>query len=77
MEEWVGGHIDSAYVLKSCEQTRKRNHLYIVTEFIEGQTLVPWMQNNPKPDMETVRGIVEQMPKGSAVFIDRRCCIRI
>ncbi len=68
MEEWVGRRIDSAYVLKSCEQTRKRNYLYIVTEFIEGQTLVQWMQDNPKPDMETVRGIVEQIAKGLGSF---------
>ena len=68
MEEWVGRRIDSAYVLKSCEQTRKRNYLYIVTEFIEGQTLVQWMQDNPRPDMETVRGIVEQIAKGLGSF---------
>ena len=68
MEEWVGRRIDSAYVLKSCEQTRKRNYLYIVTEFIEGQTLAQWMQDNPKPDMETVRGIVEQIAKGLGSF---------
>ena len=68
MEEWVGRRVDSAYVLKSCEQTRKRNYLYIVTEFIEGQTLVQWMQDNPKPDMETVRGIVEQIAKGLGSF---------
>ena len=68
MEEWVGRRIDSAYVLKSCEQTRKRNYLYIITEFIEGQTLVQWMQDNPKPNMETVRGIVEQIAKGLGSF---------
>lgn len=68
MEEWVGRRVDSAYVLKSCEQTRKRNYLYIVTEFIEGQTLAQWMRDNPKPDMETVRGIVEQIAKGLGSF---------
>jgi len=68
MEEWVGRRIDSAYVLKSCEQTRKRNYLYIVTEFIEGQTLEQWMQDNPRPNMEMVRGIVEQIAKGLNSF---------
>jgi len=68
MEEWVGRRIDSAYVLKSCEQTRKRNYLYIVTEYIEGQTLMQWMRDNPKPDMETVRAIVEQIAKGLGSF---------
>jgi len=37
-------------------------------EFIEGQTLTQWMRDNPKPDMATVRGIVEQIAKGLLAF---------
>jgi serine/threonine protein phosphatase PrpC/predicted Ser/Thr protein kinase len=68
MEEWIARRINSAYVLKPCSQTRKRNHLYIVTEYIEGQTLTQWMIDHPKPDVETVRGIVEQIAKGLLAF---------
>ncbi|RFA26782.1 protein kinase [Alkalilimnicola ehrlichii] len=68
MEEWIARRINSPYVLKPCEQTRKRSHLYIVTEYIEGQTLAQWMIDNPKPDLETVRGIVEQIAKGLRAF---------
>ncbi|MGR9117074.1 MAG: protein kinase domain-containing protein [Gammaproteobacteria bacterium] len=68
MEDWIARRINSAYVLKPCEQTRKRNYLYIVTEFIDGQTLTQWMIDNPKPDLETVRGIVEQIAKGLRAF---------
>ncbi|MCW8841407.1 MAG: bifunctional protein-serine/threonine kinase/phosphatase [Gammaproteobacteria bacterium] len=64
MEEWVARRIDNAHVLKPCELTRKRNYLYIVTEFIEGQTLSQWMTDNPCPDIETVRNIVEQIARG-------------
>ena len=64
MEEWVARRIDNAHVLKPCELTRKRNYLYIVTEFIEGQTLSQWMTDNPSPDIETVRNIVEQIARG-------------
>ena len=39
-----------------------------MTEFIEGQTLKQWMIDNPKPDLETVRGIVEQIAKGLRAF---------
>ena len=39
MEEWVARRVDSAHVLRPCAQTRKRNFLYVVTEFIEGKTL--------------------------------------
>lgn len=68
MEEWIARRINSAYVLKPCAQTQKRNYLYIVTEFIDGQTLTQWMIDNPRPDLETVRGIVEQIAKGLRAF---------
>jgi serine/threonine protein phosphatase PrpC/predicted Ser/Thr protein kinase len=68
MEEWIARRINSPYVLKPCLQTRKRNFLYIATEYIEGQTLTQWMIDNPKPDIETVRGIVEQIAKGLRAF---------
>jgi serine/threonine protein kinase len=64
MEEWVARRIDNVHVVKHCEQTRKRNYLYIVTEFIEGQTLAQWMRDHPRPDIETVRDIVEQIAQG-------------
>jgi serine/threonine protein phosphatase PrpC/predicted Ser/Thr protein kinase len=68
MEEWVARRIDNPHVLKPCLQSRKRNYLYIVTEFVDGQTLTQWMIDNPKPDLETVRGIVEQIAKGLRAF---------
>jgi len=68
MEEWIARRINSAHVLKPCIQTRKRNYFYIVTEFIDGQTLTQWMIDNPKPDVETVRGIVDQIAKGLLAF---------
>ena len=60
--------INSAHVLKPGPQSRKRNFLYIVTEFVDGQTLTQWMIDNPKPDLETVRGITEQIAKGLRAF---------
>jgi len=68
MEEWVARRIDSPHVLKPCLLQRKRNFLYVVTEFIDGQTLAQWMIDNPKPSVETVRGIVEQIAKGLRAF---------
>ena len=68
MEEWVARRIDSPNVLKPCSLSRRHNYLYVVTEFIEGQTLTQWMIDNPKPDLETVRGIVEQIAKGLRAF---------
>ena len=68
MEEWIARRINNAHVLKPCLQTRKRHYLYIVTEFIEGQTLAQWMIDHPQPDVETVRGIIEQIAKGLRAF---------
>ena len=64
MEEWVARRIDNAHVLKPCDQTRKRNYLYIVTEYIEGRSLSQWMTDHPNPDIDTVRDIVEQIARG-------------
>lgn len=68
MEEWVARRIDSPNVLKPRSLSRKRSYLYVVAEFIEGQTLAQWMIDNPKPGLETVRGIVEQIAKGLRAF---------
>ena len=68
MEEWIARRLNSPHVLKPCLQSRKRNYLYVVTEYVEGQTLTQWMIDNPKPALETVRGIVEQIAKGVQAF---------
>jgi len=68
MEEWVARRVNSAHVLKPRIQPRRQNYLYVVTEFVDGQTLTQWMIDNPKPDLETVRGIVEQIAKGLQAF---------
>ena len=68
MEEWIAKRINSPHVLKPCSQTRKRHYIYVVTEYIEGQTLAQWMIDNPKPDLPTVRGLIEQIAKGLQAF---------
>jgi serine/threonine protein phosphatase PrpC len=68
MEEWIAKRINSPHVLKPCSQSRKRSCLYIVTEYIDGQTLAQWMIDKPKPDMQTVRDIVAQIAKGLRAF---------
>lgn len=64
MEEWVARRVNNEHILKACQHTRSRHYLYTVTEFIEGQTLDQWMHDNPAPELETVRGIVEQIASG-------------
>ncbi|MBU1366034.1 MAG: bifunctional protein-serine/threonine kinase/phosphatase [Gammaproteobacteria bacterium] len=68
MEEWIAKRINSPHVLKPCSQTRQRHYIYVVSEYIEGQTLAQWMIDNPKPDLASVRGLVEQIAKGLQAF---------
>jgi serine/threonine protein kinase len=68
MEEWIARRITNAHVLKPCKQMRQRSYIYVVTEYIEGQTLAQWMTDNPKPSLETVRVIVDQIARGLRAF---------
>jgi serine/threonine protein phosphatase PrpC len=68
LEEWVARRVNSAHVLKPRPQSRRQNHLYVVMEFVEGATLRQWMIDNPRPDLETVRAIVEQVASGLQAF---------
>jgi serine/threonine protein kinase len=67
MEEWVARRIGNAHVLKPLPP-KKRTYLYVAMEFIDGQTLTQWIIDNPEPDLETVRGIVEQIARGLQAF---------
>lgn len=68
LEEWIARRLDSAHVLKCCAPERKRAHLFVVMEFVEGQTLAQWMLDNPRPELETVRAIIEQLARGLQAF---------
>jgi len=68
MEEWVARRLSNAHVLKPHPRHRVQEYVYVVMEFIEGVTLTQWMRDNPRPDVATVRGIVEQIAKGLQAF---------
>jgi len=63
-EEWIARRVSNAHLLKAYEQQRPRAYLYTVTEYVEGQPLSQWMTDNPRPDLETVRGFAEQIARG-------------
>lgn len=64
LEEWAARRVDSPHVLKAPAPTRRRNFLYGVLEYVEGRTLTQWMVDHPRPDLATVRGIVDQVARG-------------
>jgi serine/threonine protein phosphatase PrpC len=68
LEEWVARRIDHPHVLKVYPTSRRRSYLYTVTEFVDGQTLAQWMIDHPRPDLETVRSVVEQIASGLRAF---------
>ncbi len=67
-EDWIGRLVASPHVLKVVATDRQRRHLYHVSEYFDGQTLRQWMIDNPKPDIQAVRDIVEQIAKGLRAF---------
>lgn len=68
LEEWIAIRINNPHVAKSYIQNRRRNFIYTVTEYIEGQTLTQWIIDNPKPTIETMRNILEQIANGLQAF---------
>ncbi|MFT6153978.1 MAG: serine/threonine protein phosphatase PrpC [Bermanella sp.] len=68
LEEWIAKRVNNPHVAKAIEPNRKRNFLYLVTEYIEGISLHQWIIDNPKPNLEEVRVIIEQVVKGLQAF---------
>ncbi|NEV77652.1 bifunctional protein-serine/threonine kinase/phosphatase [Rhodopseudomonas sp. BR0C11] len=68
LEEWAARRIDSPHVLKPCAVQRPRSYLYVAFEYIEGQTLAQWMIDHPRAELETVRGLIEQIARGLYAF---------
>jgi serine/threonine protein phosphatase PrpC len=68
LEEWIAKRINNPYVAKAITPKRKRNYLYLVTEFIDGISLNQWIIDNPKPKLEQVRKIIEQVAIGLQAF---------
>jgi hypothetical protein len=63
-EEWVARRVDSPHVVKAAPPERKREHLFTAVEFIHGQTLAQWMTDHPRPSLDEVRGIADQIARG-------------
>ncbi len=68
LEEWVARRIDSPHVLKAHSAARARSYLYVASEYIDGQTLAQWMRDHPRPRIDAVRDIVEQIARGLRAF---------
>jgi serine/threonine protein phosphatase PrpC len=68
LEEWVARRIDNPHVLKPHLNARARRYLYVASEYIDGCTLAQWMRDHPRPRIDAVRAIVEQIAGGLRAF---------
>ncbi|GAB3285674.1 bifunctional protein-serine/threonine kinase/phosphatase [Parahaliea aestuarii] len=68
LEEWIARRISSPHVLQAAPVDRERQFLYTTTVYLDGQTLAQWLRDNPRPSLETVRGIIEQVARGLLAF---------
>ncbi|WP_448216620.1 protein kinase domain-containing protein [Endozoicomonas sp. 2B-B] len=60
-EEWIGRRVKHPSIMAIMAPRPGRKFLYHTCEYIKGQTLRSWMQENPKPTLTQVRDIVAQM----------------
>ncbi|MEN8218904.1 MAG: protein kinase [Pseudomonadota bacterium] len=67
-EEWIGKRLTHPHVMKVYEHKRHRQCMYYVAEYIQGQTLRQWMNDNPLPPLSEMRAIIEQMASGLRAF---------
>ena len=67
-EQWVAQRINSPHVVKPFAPERQRSCLYLATEYVQGTSLKQWLLDNPKPGLETVRQLVEQIARGLRAF---------
>ena len=64
MENWIGSRINSPNVVKVVEPSRRKSCLYYLTEYIDGITLAQWIRENPKPAVQEVVYLVDQIARG-------------
>ncbi|MDO6681677.1 bifunctional protein-serine/threonine kinase/phosphatase [Oceanobacter sp. 5_MG-2023] len=68
MEEWIARRIQNAHVIQPYVPEQPRQYLYIASRYFEGQTLTQWLQDNPRPTLEQVRHIIDQIARGLRAF---------
>ncbi len=68
MEAWVARRVDNPHVLKAFAPSQPQTFLYLATEYIEGRTLAQWMTDHRRPELESVRAIVEQIARALQAF---------
>lgn len=66
-EEWVGRRISNSHVLKVYEP-KQRRFLYHITEYLEGQSLRQWINDQPLASLGELRNFISQIAEGMRAF---------
>ena len=66
-EEWIGRRIDHRGVMKVLPRPESR-FLYYIAEHIDGRTLRQWMLDHPRPHIDEVRRLVEELARALRAF---------
>jgi len=64
MESWIGSRISNPHVVKVVETSKRKSCLYYLTEHVDGLTLEQWIKENPRPAIQDVVYLVQQIVKG-------------
>ncbi|MEK9713694.1 MAG: bifunctional protein-serine/threonine kinase/phosphatase [Thalassolituus sp.] len=63
-EQWIGNRVAHPNVMRVEPPLQGGRFMYHVCELIEGQSLRQWIDDNPQPELEVVREIIEQVIHG-------------
>lgn len=72
MEEWIARRVESPHLLRAVPAPQKRTKFYVLSEFIQGQTLRQWMHDNPRASLQEVRDIIAQLISGARAMHRRQ-----
>lgn len=67
-EEWIGRRLNSPHVMSVVEPDRPRQCLYYIAEYIDGQTLRQWMNDQEGIALKRFREIIEGIAAGLRAF---------
>jgi serine/threonine protein phosphatase PrpC len=67
-EAWLGERINHVNVMATKARDNNSKFLYLISEYIDGQTLTQWMYDNPKPSIAQVREIIKQIISALRAF---------
>jgi len=67
-EEWIGIRIQHPNVVRIIRQDRKRSFLYYLMEYVEGDSLAKWLENNQPPSPKRAINILKQVAEGIKEF---------